>query len=59
MFEILPSRCQRLSKGFCQKIAYARTLENSGDGDMTKLSLEADQEIRLCMPRSSSMLNAS
>lgn len=41
---------------YARKFAHARTLENSGDGDMTKLSLEVDQEMRLWMLRSSSML---
>lgn len=35
---------------------YARTLEKSWDGDMTKLSLEDDQLIRCCMLGSSNML---
>jgi hypothetical protein len=59
VFEILPGPCQRLSTELSFLLAYARTLENSGEGDMTKLSLEADQEIRLCMLRSSSMLQSS
>ena len=35
---------------------YDRTLENSDVGDMTKLSLVLDQEIRCWMDGSSSML---
>ena len=35
---------------------YDRTLENSDVGDMTKLSLVLDQEIRCWMAGSSSML---
>jgi hypothetical protein len=33
-----------------------KTLENSLEGDMTKLSLVADHEMRCWMPWSSSML---
>jgi hypothetical protein len=36
---------------------YAKTLENSGVGDMTKLSLVLDQQIRCLMLPSSSMLS--
>lgn len=36
---------------------YARTLEKSADGDITKLSALADHDIRCCMLGSSSMLN--
>lgn len=36
---------------------YARTLENSVDGDMTKLSFELDQEMRCWMVWSSSILH--
>ena len=57
MFEILPnwsaSRSAICSKG----ITYARTFEKSVDGDITKLSLLFDQEIRCCMLGSSSMLS--
>jgi hypothetical protein len=35
---------------------YDRTLENSLEGDMTKLSFVFDQEMRCCMLWSSSML---
>jgi len=38
-------------------ISYARTLENSVEGDMTKLSLVLDQEIKCCILWSSSMLH--
>jgi hypothetical protein len=40
-----------------RKIAYARTLENSVEGDITKLSLVLDQEIKCCILWSSSMLH--
>ena len=35
---------------------YAKTLENSEDGDIRKLSFEEDQEMRCSMLGSSSML---
>jgi hypothetical protein len=37
--------------------AHARTFENSVEGDMTKLSLVLDQEIKCCILWSSSMLH--
>ena len=37
---------------------YERTLENSVDGDMTKLSFVLDHEIRCCMLMSSNMLHS-
>lgn len=40
-----------------EDIAYARTLENSVEGDMTKLSLVLDHEIKCCILWSSSMLH--
>ena len=39
-------------------MTYARTLEKSVDGDMTKLSLLFDHEIRFCIAGSSNMLKA-
>nr|POE89816.1 hypothetical protein CFP56_20285 [Quercus suber] len=39
------------------KHTYAKTFENSEDGDMTKLSLVADHDIKCCMLESSSMLD--
>jgi hypothetical protein len=56
MFEVLSNQCQHPRAILNHWSAYARTLENSGDGDMTKLSFELDHEMRLCMERSSSML---
>lgn len=38
-------------------VAYASTLENSVEGDMTKLSLVLDHEIKCCILWSSSMLD--
>lgn len=37
-------------------ITHASTLEKSVDGDITKLSLLLDQDIRFCILESSSML---
>lgn len=43
----------------CENVAYASTLENSVEGDMTKLSLVLDHEIKCCILWSSSMLHKS
>lgn len=40
----------------CIRSTYARTFENSDDGDMTKLSFVFDHEMRCDMLWSSSML---
>ena len=42
--------------GLYRDSTYARTFEKSLEGDMTKLSLPFDQEIRCCMFGSSSIL---
>ena len=55
MFEVLPGDNQYIT-GFHILEAYARTLENSVDGDMTKLSLLFDQEIRFWIFESSNIL---
>lgn len=39
-------------------MTYARTLEKSVDGDMTKLSLLLDHEMRFCIAGSSNILHA-
>lgn len=59
MLEVLPAKsvnCQ--STWYRVRWTHARTFENSEDGDMTKLSLELDQEMRCCILWSSSMLLA-
>lgn len=49
MFEIRPSRGLAGARSYYTSIAYAKTFENSVEGDMTKLSLDWDQEMRCCM----------
>ena len=45
VLEILPAFVST-SKSSLPKSTYASTFENSGEGDMTKLSFEDDHEIR-------------
>lgn len=55
MFEVLPANGERDSP--CSDIkTHARTLEKSAEGDITKLSLLLDQDIRFCMLESSNIL---
>lgn len=50
MFEVLPELVSIVSRIDINLIdTHARTLENSEDGDMTKLSFELDHEIRCWM----------
>lgn len=52
MLEILPILQVSLTiddGGLAYGETYAKTFENSDDGDMTKLSLVVDQEMRCCM----------
>ena len=49
MLEILTKQIsRRLQEWHVQ--TYARTFENSFVGDITKLSLELDQDIKFCIP---------
>ena len=45
MFKVLSVSLSLLTH-FRSPATYARTFENSGEGDMTKLSFEDDQEIK-------------
>ena len=57
VFKVLPAiRLVHLSLVRSQGWTYASTLENSLEGDITKLSLEFDQDIRCCILGSSSIL---
>ena len=55
MFEVLP-RNPKPMFGRLRLCTNAKTLEKSADGDITKVSLLLDQDIRCCMFGSSSML---
>lgn len=59
MLKVLPMN--RSAASFAARrprMTYARTLEKSVDGDMTKLSLLFDHEIKFWMAGSSNMLTA-
>lgn len=54
VFEVLPNIVSKHVSSTCctwNKVrwTHAKTLENSVDGDMTKLSLELDHEIKCCI----------
>lgn len=48
-----------LPRGIAFRSTYAKTFENSEDGDMTKLSFVLAHDIRCCMLGSSNMLRSS
>lgn len=56
MLKVLPTQSEH--DQVCRKLfqTHARTLEKSVDGDITKLSLLLDHEIRFCILWSSNML---
>lgn len=56
VLEVLSVRSQPLPDRYVRSQTHESTFENSAEGDMTKLSLLFDQEIRLDMLLSSSML---
>jgi hypothetical protein len=49
MLEVLSMRRVSDIVGVISRVTYARTFENSVLGDMTKLSLLVDHEIRCCI----------
>lgn len=56
MLEVLPKTVSLATWYLTSSGLYARTFENSEDGDMTKLSFVLDHEIKCCMLWSSNML---
>ena len=56
MFEVLPVANQLLLDFRMVRVTDAKTLEKSVDGDIRKLSLLLDHEMRCCILGSSSIL---
>ncbi len=56
VFEVLPATYQPCSIPLLCELAHERTLAKSALGDIMKLSLLLDQDIRFCMVGSSSIL---